>query len=233
MKKLILAVCAAGLVILSTNIINAEGVNLASVEEMTPVYRTPKRGDRLWDYVRQYNLGHPREIVEFNKGKVGEKCIKSENLILRDCAIAIPVYTKAAVQVQQTFNEKVFEKVVKQAQETKEAESRTYWGLLAIAVIFLGGLALLFFKFCCAAELENERLKLGNVDLSGQLWAAEDKFKNEEDRAKRLSNMLQESYDAFSAKDRALKRAQIEIARMADCAKVPPGSETELEFKEK
>lgn len=258
MKKLILVISAAILMVLSTSLAQSDliapgsrdavsalpeissdpsrqdsGLSLKSIKEIKPIYRTPRHGDRLWDYVRQYNLGHPREIVEFNNGKAGEKCIKNENLILRGCEIEIPAYTEVQIQVQQGFNERIFERAVEREKETKEAESRMHWGLLAIAVIFLGGLALLFFKFYCAVERENERLKLGNATLSSKLWEAEDKFKNEENRVKRLSDMLQESYDVFSAKDRALKRAQTEIARMADSARFLHGDETELEFREK
>jgi len=183
MKNLILAVFAVlGFLALTSNHGNAKpGMDSATMQEiytskeMTPVYHTVKRGDRLWDYVRQYNLGHPKEIVEFNKGKVGEKCIKNENLILRKCKIAIPVYTLVQVQAQQILNEKVLEKATDVARAEGEKKNIAtvellFFALLAVCVLFVVSVVAHGSMKKRALKAEKE-----NTDLKKRAWEASDK----------------------------------------------------------
>lgn len=193
MKKLALAVLFALVAVFPINLGSADFIvpgsqnivaqaqekillALMPVEEMRPVHRVIRRGDRLWDYARDYGLGKPSEIVDFNKGKPGEKCIENENLIYALCEIAIPIYTLPQVQVQHGINEKIFE-AQKQKAETAQNLTRQNkqlsFALVALVVILSG--ALYFAIITGLADKQKfKEFSQKNQDLSKQLWEAND-----------------------------------------------------------
>lgn len=224
MKNLILSVFATVLISFLPSIANSQivdkaliplessdGLDLRLNKEMTPIYRTPRHGDRLWDYARQYNIGHPKEIVEFNKGKVGEKCIKNENLILRGCKIAIPVYTKTQVQIQQTRNEEIVDIAIYMAikQEHKNGESKSLiymMGMIAFGVLSVI-LALFFLRYHGEAEHEKNGLRVEHDDLASKLWAAEDKVK-------KMESVLPGNYVELQSRENGKIKAKIIKVRL-------------------
>jgi len=261
MKKLILAVFGVILAVLSANVSRSradfvikDGVNgividnekeimpvppklgldlhLKSVEEMTPVYRVIRQGDRLWDYVRQYNLGHPREIVEFNLGKPGQKCIKNENLILRGCEIAIPVYTQTQVQVQQVFNEKGFKKAVDVARAEGEEK---YWPeimillslCLTLTIVFIASLVVLTKTVNKAQKAENEE-----QELKKQLWEATDQKTGLETSLAHVRAELSILQQNLKSRETELSDLRAQNLDLKELTKNWPGNFIELETRE-
>lgn len=228
MKNLILSVFAAVLAVLPVSIINAQivvdnspdqkvvGIEAALGEEsgkmpvppFEPIVWKIRKGENLTRIAERYNLSI-QSILEPNEG--GD-CIKTKDMILAGCEIIIPVYPLEQIEKYDAAQKAFVEKSVEQARS--EGEDKANFTVSLFVFAFLASVLLLLVMGAAFNALKKRMKKAEDekTDLSGKLWAAEDKIKKME--VEKADSVLPGNYVELQSRENGKIKAKIIKVRL-------------------